>query len=96
MKARVHRLSAAGPDDTGGLQQLISEEKIIPHNIVAIRGKTEGNGCVNDFTRAFAAQSFRQLLATLLNLSLSEIEQRIALVMYSLFSSRASTSAGIR
>jgi cyanuric acid amidohydrolase len=81
MKARVHRLSAAAPDDTGELQQLIDEEQIIPQNIVAILGKTEGNGCVNDFTRAFATQSFRQLLAAQLNLSLHEIEQRIALVM---------------
>jgi hypothetical protein len=41
MKARVHRLSAAAPDDTGELQQLIDEEQIIPQNIVAILGKTE-------------------------------------------------------
>ena len=31
-------------------------------SIVAILGKTEGNGCVNDFTRAFAGQSLKMWL----------------------------------
>ena len=29
---------------------------------VAILGKTEGNGCVNDFTRAFAVSALQQEL----------------------------------
>ena len=31
--------------------------------IVAILGKTEGNGCVNDFTRAFAVRALSDALA---------------------------------
>ncbi len=40
-----------------GLASAIAEGAIDPAGIVAILGKTEGNGCVNDFTRAFAVQS---------------------------------------
>lgn len=58
-RAFVHRLSAAAPDDVSGLAAAIAEGRIRPEGIVAILGKTEGNGCVNDFTRAFAVQSLQ-------------------------------------
>jgi cyanuric acid amidohydrolase len=58
-RAFLHRISAAAPDDVSGLAQAISDGRIRPEGIVAILGKTEGNGCVNDFTRAFAVQSLQ-------------------------------------
>lgn len=51
MQAAVHRLSAAGPSDTAGLDDAIAQGLVRPETIVAVLGKTEGNGCVNDFTR---------------------------------------------
>jgi cyanuric acid amidohydrolase len=62
MTARVHRLSARGPDDVGPLDRAIGAGDIDPAGIVAILGKTEGNGCVNDFTRAFAVRELRRAL----------------------------------
>jgi cyanuric acid amidohydrolase len=56
-RAFVHRIPAAAPDDVSGLRTAIASGAIDPSGIVAILGKTEGNGCVNDFTRAFAVQS---------------------------------------
>ncbi len=56
-QARIHRIPAAAPDDVSGLRAAIEAGHIDPKGIVAILGKTEGNGCVNDFTRAFAVQS---------------------------------------
>jgi cyanuric acid amidohydrolase len=56
-RAFVHRIPAASPDDVSGLRTAIASGVIDPSGIVAILGKTEGNGCVNDFTRAFAVQS---------------------------------------
>jgi cyanuric acid amidohydrolase len=53
----VHRIPAAAPDDVSGLRAAILSGALDPHGIIAILGKTEGNGCVNDFTRAFAVQS---------------------------------------
>ena len=56
-RAVLHRIPAAAPDDVSGLASAIDAGAVDPAAIVAILGKTEGNGCVNDFTRAFAVQS---------------------------------------
>ncbi|CAN5125868.1 ring-opening amidohydrolase [soil metagenome] len=63
MTALVHRLSANGPDDVAPLRDAIEAGRVDPAGIVAILGKTEGNGCVNDFTRAFAVSEIRHALA---------------------------------
>ncbi len=60
--AVVHRLPMAAPDDVGALARGIAEGAIQPARIAAILAKTEGNGCVNDFTRGFAIQSLRLML----------------------------------
>ncbi len=61
-RTHVHRLSTRSPDDVEGLASAIAEGRIDPKAIVAIFGKTEGNGCVNDWTRALAARALRDLL----------------------------------
>ena len=60
----MHRLSAAGPDDVEGPAEGLAAGKVYSTaaGIRAILGKTEGNGCVNDFTRGFASQSLRLAL----------------------------------
>ena len=60
--ARVHRLSAAAPDDVSAIEAAIAAGTLDPHGIVAVLGKTEGNGCVNDFTRAFAVTALQTML----------------------------------
>ena len=62
-QARVHRIATRAPDDVSGLQAMIAEGRIDPAGIVAILGKTEGNGCVNDFTRAFAVSALKAALS---------------------------------
>jgi cyanuric acid amidohydrolase len=62
-QALVHRLSMRAPDDVEPLIAAIREGRILPECIVGILGKTEGNGCVNDFTRAFAVRALRDALA---------------------------------
>lgn len=59
-RAIVHRVSAASPDDVSGVAKLFAEG-LDPANVIGILGKTEGNGCVNDFTRGFATRSFEAL-----------------------------------
>jgi cyanuric acid amidohydrolase len=66
------------PDDTGRIERAIAAGTIDPQAIVAILGKTEGNGCVNDFTRGYATQSLRLLLLRYLDPAAVE---RICLVM---------------
>jgi cyanuric acid amidohydrolase len=62
MRAYVHRVPATAPNDTAGIERAIAEGRIHPQGIVAILGKTEGNGNVNDFTRGFATQSLTLML----------------------------------
>jgi cyanuric acid amidohydrolase len=60
--AKVHRISASAPNDVSGIEAAIAQARIDPAGIVAILGKTEGNGNVNDFTRGFATQSLMLML----------------------------------
>jgi cyanuric acid amidohydrolase len=60
--ARVHRISAAAPNDVSGIESAIASGRIDPHGIVAILGKTEGNGNVNDFTRGYATLALTLML----------------------------------
>jgi cyanuric acid amidohydrolase len=50
------------PADVSGLAGLFDSGAVRPEEVVAILGKTEGNGCVNDFTRGYATASLRALL----------------------------------
>ena len=54
----VLRVPCSGPGDLRGVQALIDEGALVAADIVAVMGKTEGNGCVNDHTRDFAATSW--------------------------------------
>jgi cyanuric acid amidohydrolase len=60
--ARVFRLSMAHPADLSALDQLIVDGTIRAAEVVAVIGKTEGNGGVNDFTRILADQAYRRVL----------------------------------
>lgn len=60
--AKVHRISANAPDDVSGIEAAIAAKRIDPAGIVAIFGKTEGNGLVNDFSRGFATTSLGRML----------------------------------
>src|SRR3984885_14491149 len=80
MKIGVHKVAMASPSDVSGLTRLIDSKEINPAEIVALVGKTEGNGGANDFTRGFATLSYQLLLADRLKTSPEEIAQKIAFV----------------
>src|SRR3954465_9905643 len=77
----VVMIPTRGPGDVSGLISLIDAGKIEPASILAILGKTEGNGGVNDFTREFAVSALSAALAPRLGLAPLQVEQRIAFVM---------------
>jgi cyanuric acid amidohydrolase len=64
MKVNVFKIPQTSPDDLSGLESLIQTQVLDPTTLVAILGKTEGNGCVNDFTRGFAVQTLKHYLST--------------------------------
>jgi len=77
----VFRIGCQGPGDLRGVQSLIDTGTLVPADIVAVMGKTEGNGCVNDHTREYASMAWCHLLSGLLGCTPHEVKQRVALVM---------------
>ncbi|WP_439370845.1 ring-opening amidohydrolase [Bradyrhizobium sp. DASA03120] len=77
----VFKIATTGPGDVSGLMAMIASGAIDPKSILAILGKTEGNGGVNDFTREYAVAALCTALAPQLGLTPHEVEQRIAFVM---------------
>ncbi len=63
MKVDVFKVAQNSPSDMTGLDALIQSQMLDPATIVAIMGKTEGNGCVNDFTRGYAVQTLKHFLS---------------------------------
>ena len=61
----VVRIATKGPGDVSGLRSLIEQGEIDPKSIVAILGKTEGNGGVNDFTREYAVSALPSRLISI-------------------------------
>ena len=81
MRAAVHPLAAAAPDDVSALITAIEDGTIDPGRIVAILGKTEGNGCVNDFTRGFATRALKDAVAWASGRTDEEVSSAVAFVM---------------
>lgn len=80
-KVDVFRVPCSGPGDLSGVQALIDAGQLDPENVVAVMGKTEGNGCVNDHTRDFAATAWCHFLASYLDCTAAQVHDRVALVM---------------
>ncbi|WP_047457827.1 ring-opening amidohydrolase [Rhizobium rhizogenes] len=80
MRVGVHKIEMGNPGDVSDLERMIEVGEIDPREIVALIGKTEGNGGANDFTRGFATQSFSLLLSRYLDLSPNDVVKRIAFV----------------
>ena len=81
MRAELHRIAASAPDDVSGLLALIESGQLDPARIVAVLGKTEGNGCVNDFTRGFASRALKDVIARTSGRTPEDVAASVALVM---------------
>ncbi len=55
----VHVVPTSSPDDVSGVAELIEKGTIRPEDVIAVLGKTEGNGCVNDWTRGYSVDSLK-------------------------------------
>jgi cyanuric acid amidohydrolase len=80
MQIGVHKIAMNAPNDVSELESLIASGAVDPSRIVALIGKTEGNGGANDFTRGYATLSFQLMLARQLGVSPEEVGRRIAFV----------------
>ena len=59
----VIRIATKGPGDVPGLMAAHRAGKIVASSILAVLGKTEGNGGVNDFTREYALAALCEALS---------------------------------
>jgi cyanuric acid amidohydrolase len=81
MRAQVFRLSMAHPGDLSELEALFVKGALQPQDVVAVIGKTEGNGGVNDFTRGYFTQSLMALLSRRLDEPADALAKRIPCVL---------------
>ncbi len=58
----VRKVPIKSVSDASGLAELIDDGVIEADRVIAVIGKTEGNGGVNDYTRIIADRAFREVL----------------------------------
>jgi ring-opening amidohydrolase-like protein len=59
----VRKVPLEKVNDASGLEELINKGVFQADDVLAVVGKTEGNGGVNDYTRILADRAFREVLA---------------------------------
>jgi barbiturase len=62
MSIEVAKIELKNVQDASGLEACIARGQFAADEVIAVIGKTEGNGGVNDFTRILADQAFRRTL----------------------------------
>jgi cyanuric acid amidohydrolase len=62
MAIEVAKIELKTVKDASGLEERIRSGQFTADEVVAVIGKTEGNGGVNDFTRLLADEAFRRVL----------------------------------
>ncbi len=72
MNVNLYKIPQSSPDDVSGLDALLQSGAVDPAHIIAILGKTEGNVCVNDFTRGFATQTLKAYLGEKIGVSAAQ------------------------
>ena len=80
MRADVHRFSLSDPSDVSGLRRALDLGAIDPTTIVAVIGKTHGNGLVNDYTRGYLTLCLSLLIGEQLGESAEDVRARIPFV----------------
>ncbi len=75
MAVEVAKIELKNVSDATGLEACIAKGQIAADEVVAVIGKTEGNGGVNDFTRILADQAFRAVLMKHGSRSEAEVKQ---------------------
>ncbi|WP_028927660.1 ring-opening amidohydrolase [Pseudonocardia acaciae] len=71
----VRKIPLRNVSDASGLATLIDDKILEADRVIAVIGKTEGNGGVNDYTRILADRAFREVLRAKGTRSPEEVEQ---------------------
>ncbi len=71
----VRKVPLLNVSDASGLADLIDDGTLEADRVIAVIGKTEGNGGVNDYTRIIADRAFREVLLEKGSRSADEVSQ---------------------
>ncbi|HSJ61931.1 MAG TPA: ring-opening amidohydrolase, partial [Jiangellaceae bacterium] len=71
----VRKIPLKHVSDASGLAELIDDGVLEADRVIAVIGKTEGNGGVNDYTRIIADRAFREVLTAKGTRSEDEVRQ---------------------
>lgn len=71
----VHKVAIESVTDASGLAALIDQGVFAADDVLAVVGKTEGNGGVNDYTRILADRAFRDVLLEKGSRSAGDVKQ---------------------
>ena len=71
----VRKVPILNVSDASGLAELIDKGVLEADRVVAVIGKTEGNGGVNDYTRIIADRAFREVLVEKGSRSAEQVKQ---------------------
>ena len=81
MAVEVAKIEIKNVSDASGLEACITGGQMAADEVVAVIGKTEGNGGVNDFTRGYFTQSLFYMLAEYSEFSAEALKTRIPCVL---------------
>lgn len=80
MRSSVHRFTLTDPGNVGPLEEAIRSGELDPASVVAVIGKTPGNGLVNDYTRGYLTQSLALLIGSHTGQSLQEVVKQVPFI----------------
>ena len=80
MNVSAYKVGMGAPDDVSEGRKLLDAGAFKAEHVAAILGKTEGNGGVNDYTRALATQCFQLLIAEKSGLTMDDIARKVPII----------------
>ncbi len=80
MRALVDRFTLTDPGDVRVVKAAMDNGGLDPARIVAVIGKTPGNGLVNDYTRGYLTQSLAHLIAQYTGEAPSAVVERVPFI----------------
>jgi cyanuric acid amidohydrolase len=80
MAIEVAKIELKTVQDASGLEACIAKGQFSADEVIAVIGKTEGNGGVNDYTRGLATLSFQLLLAERTGQKVEAIAKRVPII----------------
>src|SRR5712691_7398747 len=80
MYVQAFKVGMRAPDDSSEAARLLPTRALDNEHVVAVLGKTEGNGGVNEFTRALATLSFQMLIAERSGRKLEDVARHVPII----------------